>query len=257
MRAIWTGALSFGLVNIPIRLYSATEDHGLDFDMLHKEDLSPIRYARVCRADGKEVPYEDIVKGYEYEKGDYVVLDQEDFKKANVKKTKTIEIVDFVKEDEIDPIYFEKPYYLEPDKGAAKPYALLREAIKKSKKVALAKFVLRNREHIAVIKVSGNVLVLDQLRFDSEIRPPDSLNLPKSEKANTREIDMALSLIDQLSAHFKPEQYKDTYAQDLKAIIEEKAEGKKPKTKGKAPQPTEVRDLMAALRASLEKQKTR
>jgi DNA end-binding protein Ku len=152
MRAIWSGALSFGLVNIPVKLYSATAGMGLDLTMLHKKDISPIRYARICRADGKEIPYEDIVKGYEYQKGDYVILTDEDFKKASVEKTKAIEIESFVKESEIDPIYFEKPYYLEPEKGAQKAYALLRESLKKSKKIGLAKFVLRNREHLAAIR---------------------------------------------------------------------------------------------------------
>ncbi len=257
MRAIWTGALSFGLVNIPVRLYSATEDHGLDLDMLHKKDLSPIRYARICRVDGKEIPYDQIVKGYEYEKGDYVVLTDEDFQKANVKKTKTIDIIDFAKENDIDTIYFEKPYYLEPEKGAFKAYALLREAIKRSKKVGVAKFVLRNREHLAVIKPKGNVLVLNQLRFDEEIREPE-LKVPgKDEKASSREIDMALALINQLSEHFKPADYKDTYVQDVKQIINQKIKGKKPKAKNKEKDvaPTEVHDIMAMLKQSLDKQK--
>src|SRR5436853_5303039 len=136
MRALWTGALSFGLINISMKLYSATREHeGISFDMLHKKDLSPIRYARICKSDGQEVPYEDIVKGYQYQKGDYVVLSEEDFKRADVKKTKTIEIVDFVDESEIDPIYYDKPYYLEPGKGADKAYVLFRESLKKSKKV--------------------------------------------------------------------------------------------------------------------------
>jgi DNA end-binding protein Ku len=258
MRAIWTGALSFGLVNIPVRLYSATEDHGLDLDMLHKKDLSPIRYARICRVDGKEIPYDDIVKGYEYEKGDYVVLTDEDFKKANVKKTKTIDIVDFAKEDDIDTMYFEKPYYLEPEKGAFKAYALLREAIKKSKKVGVAKFVLRNREHLGVLKAKGNIIVLNQLRFKEEIREPEDLKVPsKSENATNKEIAMALTLIDQLTEHFKPEDYKDTYVKDVKQIIDAKVKGKKPKTKNdvKDTTPTEVHDIMAMLKKSLEKQK--
>jgi len=258
MRAIWTGALSFGLVNIPVRLYSATEEHALDLDMLHKDDLSPIRYARVCRADGKEIPYDDIVKGYEYHKGDYIILADEDFKRANARKTKTIDIVDFSKADEIDSVFYEKPYFLEPDKGAGKPYALLREAIKKSKKVGVARFVLRNREHLAVVKPFGNVLVLNQMRFFSELRKPEGLDLPaKSTAAKGKELDMALALIDQLTGPFKPEEYKDTYTAELKAVIAEKAKGKKPRKKGKEPQPTEVTDLMAMLRKSLEKEKQR
>lgn len=255
MRAIWTGALSFGLINIPIRLYSATAtEEKLDFDMLHKKDLSPIRYARVCRADGKEIPYDEIVKGYEYQEGDYVVLTDEDFKKASPRKTKTIDILDFAKENEIDTIYYEKPYFLEPDKGAEKAYALLREALKKSKKVGVANFVLRNREHLAVIKPYGKAILLNQLRFKDELRKPEGLNLPDTAQAKNKEIDMALSLIKHLSEPFKPEEYKDTYKNELKKVIEAKAKGKKFKPKEKEPEATEVVDLVAMLKASLKKQ---
>jgi DNA end-binding protein Ku len=257
MRAIWTGALSFGLVNIPIRLYSATSGTDLDLTMLHKKDLSPIRYARICRADGKEIPYEDIVKGYEYRKGDYVILTEEDFKKANVEKTKSIEIQEFAKESEIDPIYFEKPYFLEPEKGAEKAYALLRESLKKSKKVGIAKFVLRNRERLAAIKPSGNVIVLEQMRFEHEIREPEDLNLPDAKKAGSKEIQIALALIEQLTEHFKPGQYKDTYTDELKKVIDAKAKGKPIKAKGKERKPTEVSDLMAVLKKSLEKERVK
>lgn len=257
MRAIWTGSLSFGLINIPIRLYSATAtEDKLSFDMLHKTDLSPIRYARICRADGKEIPYEDIVKGYEYRKGDYVVLTDEDFKNAYPKKTKTVDIVDFAKETEIDSIYYEKPYYLEPDKGAGKAYALLREALKKSKKVGVAKFVLRNKEHLAVIKPFGKAIVLNQLRFKEEIRKPEGLNLPESSQARGKEVEMALALIEQLSEPFKPDDYKDTYHQELKKVIAAKAKGKKFKTpKEEEPVPTEIVDLVAMLKQSLEKER--
>jgi DNA end-binding protein Ku len=256
MRAIWTGALSFGLINIPIRLYSATAtEERLSFDMLHKKDLSPIRYARVCRTDGKEIPYQDIVKGYEYKEGDYVVLTDEDFKKASPRKTKTIDILDFAKETEIDTIFYEKPYYLEPDKGAEKAYALLREALKKSKKVGVASFVLRNKEHLAVIKPYGRAILLNQLRFQEELRKPEGLNLPEASKARNKEIDMALALIDQLSEPFKPEEYKDTYKRELKKVIEAKAKGKKLKVKEKVPEPTDVVDLVAMLKASLNKQR--
>lgn len=252
MRAIWTGALSFGLINIPVRLYSATTSQGLDLDMLHKKDLSPIRYARVCRTDGREIPWEDVVKGYEYNDGDYVVLTDEDFKKANVRKTKTVDIEDFTDEKQIDPIYYEKPYYLEPDKGATKAYGLLLYALKKAKKVGVAKFVIRNKEHLGIIRPFKKVLLLNQLRYKSEIRPFDELDLPTEEKTKSREVDMALKLINQLTATFKPEQYKDTYTEELKEVIKQKAKGKKPKAKGKEPEPTEVTDIMAMLKASLE-----
>lgn len=255
MRAMWTGALSFGLVNIPVRLYSATGDGALKFKYLHKEDLSPIRYARVCRADGKEIPFDDIVRGYEYQKGDFVVLTDDDFKKANVRKTKTIDIHDFVDESEIESIYYDKPYYLEPDENAGKPYALLHQALQKSKKVGIAKFVIRNKEHLGAIKPVGGVVVLNQLRFESEIRKPTGLDLPDAKQADTREIDMALKLIDQLTAHFKPQQFKDTYTEELQRVIEAKAKGKTFKAKGAEPKPTAVKDLMSTLRASLEKGK--
>ena len=254
MRAIWSGAISFGLVNIPVKMYSAVESAaGLDFDMLHKEDHSPIRFARICREDGEEVPYEEIVKGYEYQKGDYVVLDKEDFQRASPKKTKAIEIMDFAKESQIDTIFYEKPYFLEPDKGAEKPYALLREAIRQSKKVGIAKFVLRNREHLAVIKPHGNIIVLNQLRFNEEIRQGEDLKLPPKTSVKSNEVNMALSLIDQLTKPFKPEQYKDTYTEELKEVIEEKAKGKKiTHKKAPAPKKTEVTNLMNMLKASIK-----
>jgi DNA end-binding protein Ku len=255
MRAIWTGAISFGLVNIPVRLYSATEERGLKFDMLHKKDLSPIRYARVCRLDGREVPYEDIVKGYEYQDGDYVVLADEDFKRANLRKTKTIDIQEFVLEEEIDAVYYTKPYYLEPDKGAEKAYAVLREALQKSKRVGIAKFVLRNREHLAAIKVQGNLIVLNQLRFKEEIRKPEDIKLPDKKTASGKEIDMAMQLIEQLSEPFKPEQFKDEYTQELKKVISQRAKGKTPKAKGAPPTPTKVPDLLNTLRKSLKNQR--
>jgi DNA end-binding protein Ku len=254
MRAIWTGAISFGLVNIPVRLYSASEERELHFDLLHKKDLSPIRYARVCRADGKEIPYEDIVKGYEYQDGDYVVLMDEDFKKTNIRKTKTIDIAEFTNEEEIDSMYFDKPYYLEPAKGAEKAYAVLREALKKSKKVGLAKYVLRNRERMGALTIRGKLIVLNQMRYQSEIRKPEDLKLPDKKSVQAKEISIALALIDQLTVPFEPEKFKDEYSQELKKVIKLKSKGKIPKAKGKEPTPTKMPDLMQALRKSLEEQ---
>jgi DNA end-binding protein Ku len=256
MRAIWSGSLSFGLVNIPIKLYSAVEPKELSFNLLHKTDLSPIRFARVCRKDGKEIPYEDIVKGYEYEEGDYVVMDNEDFKKANVRETSTIEILSFAEASEIDPLLFEKPYYLEPDKSK-KSYALLAKALKKTKKVGVAKFVMRDREHLAVVRPEDNLIILEQLRFKHEIRGHEELKLPDTNEVGEREVALAVQLIEQLTAPFDPDEYKDTYSDDLKQIIEAKAKGKSPRAKGVAPQPMKINDLMTVLKKSLEKEKQR
>lgn len=255
MRAIWSGSINFGLVNIPIKLYSGSEDTGLDLTMLHKADLSPIRYARICRADGKEVSYHDIVKGYEYQKGDYIVLTDKDFENARSDSSHSIEIVEFVAEKEIDIRFFEKPYYLEPQKNAEPAYALLREALNKAKKVAVAKFVLRNREDIAIIKPVGEVLVLNKIRYISEIRQPNGLKLPDIKSTHNKQIDIALALIEQLTKHFDPEDFHDTYAETLEEVIAEKIKGKKPVKKTKAPEVTKVKNLMDALKASLEKTK--
>ncbi|HVE80972.1 MAG TPA: Ku protein [Candidatus Dormibacteraeota bacterium] len=255
MRALWTGSISFGLINIPVRLYSGSEhNEGLDLTMLHKKDLSPIRYARICRRDGKEIPYDQIVKGYEYKDGDYIVLTDEDFKRANARKTKTIDIAEFVLEGEIDSRYYEKPYYLEPQKGADKSYALLRDALNKSGKIAIAKFVLRNREHLGALKPVGRALVLNQMRFPTEIRSPAKLDLPAGSKAGQKEIKMAMALIEQLTEPFIPEDFHDTYIEELQEAIEKKAKGKPAPKKGAEPEPTKVGDLMSALKASLDKQ---
>lgn len=251
MKAIWNGSLAFGLINIPVRVYPASEERVLDFHMLHKKDLSPIRFARICKEDGKEIPYKDIVKGFEYEKGEYVVVTEDDFKAANAKKTSTIEIQHFTDLDEIDPIYLEKPYFLEPDKKAGKAYQLLSEALNKSKKVAIVNFVFRNKEHIGVILSFKKGLLLIQMRYFAEIRPFDELDLPK-EKTSPKELQMALTLIDQLTKKFEPEKHHDTYVEDLMDVIEQKLKGKK--TKKAAPSHKhEARDLMHLLQASMKK----
>lgn len=253
MRAIWKGSISFGLVNVPVKLYSGADTADLNLTMLHQEDLSPIRYAKICRAEGEEIPYDQIVKGYEYQDGDYIVLSDEDFERAAPERSKTVEISQFVDERDIDIRFFEKPYYLEPDRGADKQYALLREALAKSGKVALAKYVLRGREHLAVIKPVGRILVMDQMRFPAEVREPSGLNLPDQKQAGKKEVELALALIDQLSSGFAPEDYHDTYRERLEEVIEQKAKGKRPKAaRAKEPSPTKVNDLVAALRASLE-----
>ncbi|HXA00873.1 MAG TPA: Ku protein [Cytophagaceae bacterium] len=253
MRSIWSGAISFGLVNIPVKLYSAVGDNKLNFDMLSKKDLSPIKYVRISSADGKEVSYKDIVKGYEIAKDQYVVMDDKDFEKANVKKSRSIEIISFVLEEEIDSIFFDKPYYLEPDKTAEKPYALLREALRQSKKVGIATFVLHNREHMAIIKPEGDLIILNQMRYEADIRDPKGLHLPEAEKVSKAEVEMAKKLIEQLTEKFNPSKFKDTYIEELKNLIEAKAEGKTIESKTSAPAPTHMKDLMETLKASLDK----
>ncbi len=254
MRPIWSGAISFGLVNIPIRVYSASSDeNSFSFHMLHKSDLSPIRFARICLADGKEIAYKDIVKGYEYQKGEYVVVEPEDFQRANPKKTKLIEISDFISETEVDSVYYEKPYFLVPDKGAGKAFGLLQEALKKSGKLGIARFVFKDREHLGVIKPFKNLIVLNQLRFDSELRKPEEIEFPHAE-VSKKELDMAVKLIAQLTTKFMPAEYTDNYEQILKQVIDAKLKGVKPakKTKEKTTSP-KVHDIMSLLKASLEK----
>lgn len=252
MRAIWSGSLSFGLVNIPVKLYSGSESNSLDLDMLRKSDLCPIKYLRVCKLDNKEVPYDEIVKGYEYTDGEYIVLTDKDFENASLETTHLIDILDFVDENEIDTRYFEKPYYLEPDKSGPKAYALLREALKKSGKVGVASYVLRNRGSLGIIKPLDDLLILNQIRYREEVRGAGELKLPASENLREQEITLALSLIDQLTAKFDPAKYKDSYIEDLKQLIEEKAHGQKPKIAAKAPQPSNVTDMMALLKESLK-----
>ena len=255
MRAIWSGSISFGLVNIPVKLFSGSESNTLDLDMLRKNDLCPIKYLRVCKTDNKEVPYEEIVKGYEYSDGEYIVLTDKDFENASLEKTHLIDILDFVDEKEIDTRYFEKPYYLEPDKTGPKAYALLREALKRSGKVGIASYVLRNRGSLGVVKALDDLLVLNEIRFQDEIRNPSELKLPTGENLREHEVELALSLIDQLTTKFDPSKYRDAYLDDLKKVIEQKAQGKEPKPQEKAPKPGKVIDMMALLKESLKQKR--
>lgn len=254
MRPIWTGSISFGLVNIPVRLFSGINPReGIDLDMLHKEDGGQIRYARICRKDGDEVPWDDIVKGYEYRDGDYVVLTQKDLEKADAKRTQTIDIQQFVAEGGVDIRYFEKPYYLEPVKGGEKAYALLHAALEQSDKLALAKYVIHEREHLGVIKPVGRALVLNQMRFPTDLREGTDLKLPTEKVINNDELKMALKLISQETKQFIPEDFHDTYTEELEDIIKAKAKGKKlPKTGAKKPADTTAHDLMAMLKASIK-----
>ena len=253
MRSFWSGTISFGLINIPVKLYSATAEKELPLHMLRKGDLCPISYARVCRGSSEEVPWSDVVKGFEVKKGEYVVLDEEDYKQANPKKTQTIEVMSFADEREIDTKFFDKPYYVGPGKGSKKSYVLLRDALKRADKVGVARYVLRTREYIGVLKADGDVLILNQLRYKSEVASPREIDLPKTAEVSRKEIDVALQLIDALTEPFKPEQFKDTYHQDLMRIIEQKAKSRKPRIKlhDEDLEPTAVTDLMAKLQASL------
>ena len=250
MRSLWTGAIGFGLVNIPVKLYSATQQSDLDLDMLDKKDHSNIKFKRVNEKTGKEVPWANIVRAYNYE-GNYVVLDDEDFKKASPEKTKMIEIAEFVEEKEVDSIYYETPYYLEPQKGGEKAYVLLRDALKKTGKTGVATFVLRTKESLGLIKTSGNVLLLQKIRYEEEIRVSEDLKVPEA-TPKPAEIKMAITLIDQLSGKFDISKFKDTYSSELMKLIEAKAKGKK------LPAPTmkvvhsTSKDLMEQLKASLE-----
>lgn len=251
MRSIWKGAISFGLVNIPIKLYSATESEKLSFQMLYRKDLSQIRFKRIAESTGEEVPADQIVKGYELEDGKIVTLTDEELKEASPEKSAGIDIQAFVSEKEIDSLYFDKPYYLEPDKGAAKAYTLLRDALTKSGKVGIAQFVLRNREHLCALKPYQDVLVLNLLRFAEEIRSPSELTIPKDQKINANEVTLATRLIEELTTTFDPSQYRDTYTQEVRKMIEAKAKGQKAKVPVRAPAAGKVVDLVAALQESL------
>jgi DNA end-binding protein Ku len=257
MRPIWSGVLSFGLINIPIKIYSGTAGTNIEFNLLHKTDYSPIRYAKVCRKDGKELTQDDIVKGYEYRDGDYVVLTNDDLKSVNLDRSQAIDVMDFVKESEIDTIYFEKPYFLEPDKGAGKAYAILRESLKKSKKVGVAKFIIHSREHLGIVKPHEKILVLEQIRFEDQVAAWDKITLPKIESPRAKELAMATSFIDHLTEHFDPSNYKDTFHQKLMKLINQKIKGgtKAKVTTPKEISPTKSADLMAMLRESLERAK--
>ena len=255
-RAIWTGSISFGLLNVPVKLYSAVSKKNVSFRELRESDSSRIRHKRVAEADGKEVPYDDIVKGYEISPEQYVVITKEDFEEIDPKKTRAIEIQDFVDLEEIDPIYFDHPYYLGPDKGAEKAYSLLVKAMSDAKKVAIARFVLRNRENLAAIRPAGNVLTMATMRFADEVVAPDELGedvIPQDgRKLEKREIDMAKQLIDSLTSDFDPGKYRDEYREELLALIDRKAQGKAVvEPVSEEPKPTKAPDLMAALEESL------
>lgn len=256
MKAIWTGSIGFGLVNIPVKMYSATEESNLDLDMLDKKDHSAIKFKRVNESTGKEVAWENIVKAYNYE-GKYVVLEEADFEKASPEKTKLLSIEQFVKEEEIDSVYFESPYYLEPQKNGEAAYTLMVEALKKTGMAGVGTFVMRNKEALGILRpYDDKVLVFQRIRYEEEVRSISELKIP-SRTVKPAELKMAVMLIEQLSQKFDISSYKDTYAASLMKIIESKAKGKK------LVQPTmkvvhsKTADLMAQLKASLEGSKAK
>jgi DNA end-binding protein Ku len=253
MRSIWTGAIGFGLVNIPIKMYSAVQGSELDLDMLDKKDHANIKFKRVNEHTGKEVAWENIVKGYKLDNR-YVVLNDEDFAKASPEKTKIIEIAEFVEESEIDSIYYETPYYLEPEKSGSKAYALLRDSLHKTGKVGFGSFVLRNKEGLCLIKPMEDILVLCRIRWAQEIRPTDEITVPAG-SPKPAELKMAIELINQLSGPFDISKYKDTYTDALMKLIKAKAKGKKPAAPALRVVHKQGTDLLSQLKASLGKRK--
>ena len=256
MRTIWKGSISFGLVNIPINLYPATRREELRFHFLRKSDLSPINNKRVAEADGKEVPWDEIVRGYQYEKGKFVVLDEEDFNRVDIEATQTVDIQEFVEVEEINPMFFSKPYYMEPAKGGEKSYGLLREVLNGTGKVGIAKVVIKTREHLAAVKAQGHALVLELMHFAGEIIDSGELHIPGAAKIGKKEADMARQLVGSMTGKWDPEKYHDDYKEALMGVIEEKvAAGGKEVTKPrktKGVKPTNVIDLVSVLQKSLQ-----
>ena len=250
MRSIWTGAIGFGLVNIPVKLFSAVQDSDLDLDMLDKKDHAHIKFKRVNENTGKEVEWGNIVKAYNLD-GNYVELDESDFEKAMPEKTKTIEINSFSKQEEINSLYYENPYYVEPAKGGERAYKLFLTALEKSGKVGLGTFVMRSKEKLCLVKPTNNVLVVQRIRFEEEIRDPSELKIPSVEP-KAPELKMALSLIDQLTEKFDISAWKDTYSENLMKLIEAKAKGGKVKAAPVKVMHSKTTDLMSQLQASLD-----
>jgi DNA end-binding protein Ku len=252
-RAIWKGSISFGLVTIPVELHTAVRDHRPKFRMLHARDKSPVRYERVCQREGKPVAWEDLVKGFEYEKGQFIVLTKEDLKAAALNKDKAIDIMDFVEGDEIDDRYFETPYYLTPQKGGQHAYALLREALKDSGRVGIAKIIIREAQNLAALEVIENALVLTILRYDDELVDTSQLEFPAASNVRKAELDMAKMLINNFAAEWDPSKYTDEYRDNVMKLIKARMRGERPKLpSAEEPQEGKVVDLMERLRQSLQ-----
>lgn len=252
-RAIWKGSIAFGLVSIPVELHTAVRDHRPKFRMLHARDKSPVRYERVCQRDGTAVAWEDLVKGYEYEKGQFIVLTKEDLKAVALNKDRAIDIMDFVKGDEIDDRYFETPYYLTPQKGSQHAYALLRDALRETARVGIAKIIIREAQHLAALEVIDEALVLTMLRYGDELVDTSALEFPSGAKVRKGELDMAKMLIGNLAADWDPSKYTDEYRDNLMKLIKARMKGEKPRLPAAGPPPEgKVVDLMERLRQSLE-----
>jgi DNA end-binding protein Ku len=251
--AIWSGAISFGLVTIPVKLYSAIREHELHFNYLHRKDDGRIRYERVCSVCGEKVPWSEIARGYEVQKGEYVVLEDEDFAKASPEATQSVEIAEFVRLEEIDPVLFDVPYYLEPEKKGRHAYALLRDALASTGKVGIARVVMRTREHLSALKPSGAALVIEMMHWADEVVPPTNLDFPdKGVKLSQAEMKMATALIDSMTTRFEPGQFEDHYREHLMQLIEARARGKPaPRGKVRPRPPTNVVDLVDVLQKSL------
>lgn len=258
-RAIWKGSLGFGLVNIPVELHTAVRDSRPRFRMLHRKDESPVEYRRVCQRDGQPVAWEDLVKGYEYAKGQFVTLSKDDFETAALEKSRTVEVLEFVDATAVDDRFFEQPYYLVPAKGSERAYAVLREALRKSGKIGIARIILREKQHLAAIEVAEQAMVLTMMRFAEELVDVDDLSLPSDALVRGKELDLAISLVEGLSGDWHPEKYKDEYVANLMRIIQAKLKGKAPKLtmSEAAPGKADVVDLMERLRQSLGMSKTR
>jgi DNA end-binding protein Ku len=252
-RALWKGSISFGLVSIPVELHTAIRNHRPRFRMLHATDKSPVRFERVCVTDGDPVAWDDLVKGYEYAKGRFVVLSKEDFQAAAVEKTRTVDIIDFVKAEEIDDRFFETPYYLVPAKGGERAYGLLREAIRESGRVGIAKFILRDAQHLAAVEVIGSAIVLTVMRFADELVDISGFTFPAAADVRPAELEMAKALVNSLAAEWDPAKYTDQYRENLLRIIQGKLKGVEVELEPAAePRQAEVVDLMERLRRSLE-----
>ncbi len=259
MHTMWKGSISFGLVNIPIKLHTATEDKDIKLRTLHNKCHAPIKYEKICTVCEQEVKPEEIVKAYEYTKGKFVVLDQEDLEKLRKEnEEKAVEIIDFVKMEEIDPIYFDRSYYMSPNEGGGKAYSLLRKALQESQKVGIAKIIIRSKEQMAVIRVYENTLVMETIHFPDEVRRAgDVPNVPADDKVTDKELETAIMLIDQLTTQFEPEKYTDEYRTALLELIESKRTGQETVTPTAKETPSNVTDLMAALQASIDRTKPR